>query len=214
MSAPTEDVDWAEADRGLIRDLGLTVLGLASYFVALVALDDGFAGLEGRAGWLAVAGCLALVGIAVVAQLAVPALRSRAARARRVQYALRRHADPGPGARTQADVGARRLARIGWAPWCLPFPVAALLAAGRWDRPPVAVPAALVLLGLTGAWFVVVRRQVRYARRWVADPPGPRREVPAPNALELWTGGRRLLALWLALTVVAAATGLLVAVLA
>ena len=212
MTAAPE-VDWAAVDRRARRREPLLVLPVAGWFVALVALSGGFFLWHGAGAWWAVAGYLVVLGVILVLRRVVPRLRRTAGVARRIQFALRHRVDPGPEARERTDVLARRQAALGWTTWSWPFFLAGLLTSGRWDRPAVAVPAAVVLLGLSGAGLLVVRRQVRDARRWVADPPGPARDVPPPNALERWTNGRRLVLAVVALALVGALGGVLISVL-
>ncbi|MGY1847149.1 hypothetical protein [Blastococcus sp. SYSU DS1021] len=94
--------------------------------------------------------------------------------------------DPGPGLRERADVQARYQAGVGWLVWVLPAGPAALLPGARWDRPVSTVPAALLVAGGAVGLTVWWRRRVAWARRWLADPPGPPREVPPPGRAERW----------------------------
>ena len=211
MTAPTEDVDWAAVERGRRGPAVLAVVAIAALLGSMVALQGGYAGFEGAAGWVAV-GILAALGVvgALVAR-AWPGSGARIVRARRVQYALRHHVDPGDPLRSEVDVAARRLIRVRWAVWYSPLVVVALLAGAQWERPAVAVPAALVLVGLVVAWAVVTRRQVQAAQRWTADPPGPPRELPGPSAVKRWTSPGRLLLTCLGVGVVGGVIGFAIA---
>jgi len=209
----TTTVDWTAVERRARRLDVLVTVPLVGWFASLVALTGGFVLWSGAGAWWAVAAYSASFVALLGLQRTVPRLRRTAELGHRVQFALRHHLDPGAGAREKADVLARRQAQLGWVPWSTPLPVAAFLLNGRWDRPATAVPAAVVLVGLSVAGAVLLHRQVRAARRWVAEPPGPPREVPPPTALERWTGGRRMLLVALALVVLGLLAGLLAALL-
>jgi hypothetical protein len=66
------------------------------------------------------------------------------------------------------------------------------------------------LLTLPVIGVLQVDRQVRQAQRWVADPPGPARDVPAPTAVDRWTGGRRVALASLGLGLVGGLLGVLI----
>jgi hypothetical protein len=127
----------------------------------------------------------------------VAVLRSRtseqAARNLRFRHALLHRVDPGPGLREKVDVSARQLSTVGWLWWVFLLTPVSFLLQGRWDRPLVAVPAAVVLAGAVVAFVLWWRRSAAAARRWVADPPGPDRAVPSPSRRERWVSGRRLI---------------------
>ena len=203
------DVDWAAVERRArwLDALAVPVLGI--WFASLAALT-GRSLLPGVTGWWPVAGLVVLLCLVLVLQRTVPHLRRNAEIGHRVQFALRHHVDPGPGARERADVFARRQARLRWVVWALPLVLLGVLAGGQWDRPAVAVPAALVFLAVVAVGGLQVDRQVRRARRWVADPPGPDREVPAPTAVDRWTSGRRLALASLGLGALAGLLGVLI----
>jgi hypothetical protein len=38
-------------------------------------------------------------------------------------------------------------------------------------------------------WALFMRRLYAAARRWVADPPGPPRDMPAPRRWQSWISG-------------------------
>ena len=207
----TADVDWTAVERGSRRQTVVAVLGVATFLGSLVALQGGYAGLEGPAGWIAAGVFAALAVVAVLVARGRPGSHQRSADARRVQYALRHHVDPGEPLRPRADVAARQAVRVRWLHWYWLLAVAALLAGGRWDRPAVAVPAALVLVAVVAGWAVVMRRQLQAAQRWVADPPGPPREDPELTAVERWTSGRRVLLVALGVVVVGVIAGFTIA---
>ena len=209
----TPDVDWAAVEqRGRRVDL-LAMAAVVAWFGSMAALTDGLFGWSGTGARWVVAGYVALFVLLMVLQRTVPALRRNVVVGRRVQYGMQHHVDPGPGAREKADLYARRQARLGWVVWTSLLLPVAVLANGRWDRPAVAVPAALVFLTVTAAAVLHVHRQVRWAQRWVADPPGPAREVPAPTAVDRWTSGRRLLLAGLGVVLVGVVAGVLVGLL-
>lgn len=208
------DVDWDAAEQRARRLDLLALLVLAGWFGSWAALTDGLFVWTGTGAWWAVAGYLVLFAVLLVLQRTVPRLRRTAAIGHRVQFALRRHVDPGPGAREKADVHARRQARLRWVVWSSPLLPLTALANGRWDRPAIAVPAAVVFLACTAVGVLQVDRQVRRAQRWVADPPGPDRDVAPPTRLETWTSGRRLVLAWGGLTVVGVLVGVLLALVA
>jgi hypothetical protein len=184
------ETDWAAVEHRARRADLLTLTVLGAWFASVTALTGRFV-VAGAGRWWVVGGVLVLMSVLLVLQRQVPRLRRSAELGHRVQFALRHHVDPGNGAREKADTGARRLARLRWVVWLSPVVALAVLAGGRWDQPAVAVPAALVFLAVVTAGVVHVHRQVREARRWVADPPGPAREVAPPSRLESWTTGRR-----------------------
>ena len=186
------DVDWDEAERhGRRTDLlAAPLFGLL--FASMVLLNGGeFAFVGGTAAWLVAAVPVLVVLLIIALQQTVTSMRARAAAGHRLQYALREHVDPGPQLRTRLDVHARYLASVSWSVWVFPLPVVVLLLAARWDRPATTVPAAAVLLVLTIAFAIYWRRMILAAQRWVADPPGPPREVPPPGRAERWTTGLR-----------------------
>ena len=209
----TPDVDWTAVEqRGRRVDL-LAMAAVVAWFGAMAVLTDGLFGWSGTGARWVVAGYVALLVLLLVLQRTVPALRRNVVVGRRVQYGMQHHVDPGPGAREKADLYARRQARLGWVVWTWLLLPVTVLANGRWDRPAVAVPAALVFLAVTAAAVLHVHRQVRWAQRWVADPPGPAREVPAPTAVDRWTSGRRLLLAGLGVVLVGVVAGVLVGLL-
>ena len=209
----TPPVDWAAVERRARRLDLLVVPVLACWFVSWAALTDGFGLFTGPGTWWAVAGYLALFVVLLVLQRTVPRMRRNTVLGHRIQYGLQHLVDPGPGAREKADVYARRQSRLGWVvrTWVL-LPLGVLVN-GRWERPSIAVPAALVFLALTAAAVLQVRRQVSRAQRWVADPPGPPREVPPPTAVDRWTSGRRLVLASVGIGLVGGVAGVLIGLL-
>jgi hypothetical protein len=203
------DVDWAVVEQRARRTDLLTLPVIGVWFASVAELT-GRVVVAGAARWWALAGVLVLFGLLLLLQRRVPRLRRDAELGHRVQYALRHGVDPGPGAREKADVGARRLARTRWVVWASPLPALAVLAGGRWSEPAIAVPAGLVFLTVSAAVVLQVDRQVRQAQRWVADPPGPARDVPAPTAVDRWTGGRRVALASLGLGLVGGLLGVLI----
>ena len=181
----SRDVDWAEVDRRGRRQELLSVPLVALAFAAMVLLRGGeFAFLEGRLAWLAAAvPVLVVVGVQVLTR-AVPRMRTRQAEAYRIQHALRQHVDPGPELRSRLDRQARYGAAVSWIVWVFPLAPIGLLLTARWDRPATTVPAAVVLVAVTAAFIAYFRRLTAAAQRWVADPPGPTREVPPPGRAE------------------------------
>ena len=206
------ETDWAAVEQRAWRTDLLVVPVLGAWFASVLALTGRFV-LAGVGAWWLLAGYLVLFCVLLVLQRAVPRLRRNAELGHRVQYALRHHVDPGPGAREKTDVLARRTARTRWVTVTSPLVALAVLAGGRWSHPAVAVPAAVVFLAVTAAGVLQVDRQVRRAQRWVADPPGPLRDAPAPTAVDRWTTGRRLLLASLGLGVVGGLVGVLVGLL-
>jgi hypothetical protein len=186
-----EQVDWSSVERDARRS-AVWAIGFAAFFASLVPLTGGFAFWEGRAAWIAVG---LFVAVGIVVQLVV-ILRSRtserAARNLRFRYALLHRVDPGPGVREKVDLAARQLSTVGWLWWVFPLTPVSFLLQGRWDRPLVALPAAVVLVGAVVAFVLWWQRSAAAARRWVADPPGPHRAVPPPSRRERWVSGRRL----------------------
>jgi hypothetical protein len=203
MSGPVEQVHWSVVERDARRSAVWAVVGFAAFFASLVPLTGGFAFWEGRAAWIAVG---LFVAVGVVLQVVV-LLRSRtserAARNLRFRYALLHRVDPGPGVREKVDVAARQLSTVGWLWWVFPLTPVSFLLQGRWDRPLVAVPAAVVLVCTVVAFVLWWRRSAAAARRWVADPPGPDRVVPPPSRRERWASGRRLVWVFVAVFVIA-----------
>jgi hypothetical protein len=207
VTEQVEHVDWDEVERRERRSGWPSYLVLTAVFVAITLLTGGFAFWKGRAGWVAVGVFVAAMALAQV----VFVLRARSgqrARMLRFRYALRHRVDPGPDVREKVDVAARQLAGMGGLWWIFPLGPAGLLLGGRWDRPLLSVPAALVLVGATVGLAVYWRRMTAAARRWVADPPGPEREVPPPTRRERLTTGRGLTWLFVGMLVVGVLIGL------
>jgi hypothetical protein len=99
--------------------------------------------------------------------------RGKWATRRIVADALREHRDPGPGHREDVDQAAMAGSRVD--PWLTPLValgVAAACAVTAWARsdPTVALPA-LPLMAWAITVFLVMRRAVRLAAWWLADPP-------------------------------------------
>ena len=209
-----DDVGWAEVERRGRRWNWLALPLLPAFLGAIVGLTGGFGFWEGRSAWVALGlYALAFVVLQVVA-VALPRLRTRQGQGYRIQYALRQHVDPGPDLRETTDVYARRMAGNGWMAWLFPFVPVSWLLAGQWDRPWVAVPSALVLVGCALAMTLWFRRQASAARRWVEDPAGPDRVGPEPKNWERWLFGRRLLWLMLGLFLITTVLAAVVSVLA
>jgi hypothetical protein len=187
-----EQVDWSAVERDARRSAVWAVVGFAAFFASLVPLTGGFAFWEGRTAWIVV-GLFVAAGIVLqVALLLRSRTSERAARNLRFRYALLHRVDPGPGVREKVDLAARQLSTVGWLWWVFPLTPVSFLLQGRWDRPLVALPAAVVLVGAVVAFVLWWRRSAAAARRWVADPPGPHRAVPPPSRRERWVSGRRL----------------------
>ena len=205
----TPDVDWAAVEERARRRELLTVPLLAAWFGSWAAVTGRFILWEGPGAWWAVTAYLVGFVVLLAAQRRVPRLHRNAVLGHRIQHALREHVDPGPEARGRTDVFARRQARLQWVVWMSPLIVIGVLAGGRWDRPGIAVPGAVVFVAVTAAGVRMLHRQFRDATRWVADPPGPERDVAPPTRLDTWTSGRRLWLLAGALFVLAVGAGLL-----
>jgi hypothetical protein len=211
MTAP--DVDWAEVERRGRRSNWLALPAVPLFFGAVVLLTGKYAFWEGTQAWLAVGAFVVFAVVMQVLSMVVPRFRARAGASFRIQYALRHRVDPGPELREKADRYAAQMAGNSWIAWLFPWWPIALVLTARWDAPARAVPSALVIVACVVALTVWWRRQTGAARRWVADPPGPARELAAPGRWARWMSGRRLL--WLMLGVVvatAASTAVLVAV--
>jgi hypothetical protein len=199
-----QTVDWARVERDGFRRNWLALLGVPAFFGAVVALTGRYAFWAGSRAWLVVAALVAF-GLAMQAvNTARPRLRARAAESFRLQYALRHRIDPGPDLRGKLDRYARRIADLSWITWLVPFLPVTFLLQGRWHRPLVAVPAAVVLLGFTAAIVLWWRRQTAAGRRWVDDPPGPDRDPPPLHRWERRLSGRRLMWILLGMLVLAA----------
>jgi hypothetical protein len=203
VSGSVEQVDWSAVERDARRSAVWAIVGFTAFFASLVPLTGGFAFWEGRAAWIVVG---LFVAVGIVLQVLV-LLRSRtserAARNLRFRYALLHRVDPGPGVREKVDLAARQLSTVGWLWWVFPLTPVSFLLQGRWDRPLVALPAAVVLVGAVVAFVLWWQRSAAAARRWVADPPGPHRAVPPPSRRERWVSGRRLV--WVLVAVFALA---------
>ncbi|MCZ2820096.1 hypothetical protein O2V63_07140 [Modestobacter sp. VKM Ac-2977] len=172
----SQDVDWVAVERRARLWGWGTVLLWTGWLAAIVVLTGSWALWTGRAAWVAVAAfsAIPLIGQALVQT--VPAWRRSQARTARATAAVHRHVDPGSGLRSRADALARQLARNAWAPWLfLALPVLFLLD-GRWERPVLAVPAAVAVVAGLLAHILWSRRNQRDARRWLTDPLGPVRE--------------------------------------
>ena len=185
------DVDWAQVERRGRRLQLVSVVPFVVGLAALVGLTGRWFLWEGAAAWIAVG---LFAGSVLVLQVIVRTVTRRRAgylEAFRIPYAVRHGIDPGPVVRERADSHARRMAANGWVVWLLPFAPPGLLLQGRWDRPLVAVPAALVLVGFFVTLIVWWRRTSAAARRWTSDPPGPSRSREPPR-WERWITGRGL----------------------
>jgi hypothetical protein len=196
-----QHVDWAEVHRRGRRLQVFSVLPFVVGLAALVGLTGRWLLWEGTAAWIAVGLFVLAVLLLQVITWTVTRRHARYAEAVRIPYAVRHGVDPGPAVRTRADSYARRMAGNGWLVWLLPFPPLGLLLQGQWDRPLVAVPSAVVLVGFFVALIVWWRRMSAAARRWVSDPPGPARSQEPPR-WERWVTGRGLVRILIALVTV------------
>jgi hypothetical protein len=183
----TAAVDWREVERRSRAREPIGVLLIGAVFIGWAASTDHLVGVAGTAKWLLVGGyLLCLVGMLAASRLH-PRLRTNAAAGHRMQYALRHHVDPGPELRERLDQQAAYLDRIVWFRWWVVFLIpAGYLMSARWDRPLVTVPAAIVVVGVV-AWAAIhLRRTYAAAKRWVADPPGPARQMPSLAGWQRW----------------------------
>jgi hypothetical protein len=207
QAAPWEQVDRAEVERRTRAREPLFVLVLVAVAVGWAGVADPSSGSQTpRSGssWPATSWsssrCSWRSG----------SLRDRGARARdgyRLVYALQEHVDPGSGLREKVDRQAGYMTRIVWFRWWLLLFPRGLLVGAPWDRPLIAVPSALVLVAGVVAWALYLRRPYGFARRWVADPPGPPREMPPPRRWERWISGWRLVWVFAVLLVTAIGVG-------
>jgi hypothetical protein len=93
------------------------------------------------------------------------------------ECAVLRHVDPGIGRYGRADGAARAFVDRRLSGWLFGLAFLALpLIAGSWDRPEWAVPGAVLLALCVAVQLAVLEREARAGRRWLADPPGPRRD--------------------------------------
>lgn len=180
-------VDWdAAVGRERRREVLLSLTGFVAFpALAVLRFDD----------WRLFNGG---VGLAVVAALGTAAWtfhRVRTGRTDRYRalHALRAHADPGPGLRTQSDELARQQAPNRYVFWLVPGALLLQAVPGRWDEPMVALPAAAVLVACLLPLTVDQYRLGRAAKRWLDDPPGPSRGdepgwVPPPR--KQWASSR------------------------
>jgi hypothetical protein len=109
-----------------------------------------------------------------------------------VVHAVQQHLDPGPGLRERADRLARRWSGGGWYRFAFPLIAVPLLFDGRWERPATAIPGALMVVGTFATGTLWWHRMTTRARRWVADPPGPRRDVEPAGTWEQLLSSRRV----------------------
>lgn len=180
MTGPTDDVDRTAVGRGRQwrRWLSLAAVMVCSA-AFVVVLSGSIPALLGPLGWAVVAAYL-IACLVADRQGRRPDERRRSADARRIEHALREHLDPGPELRERADRQAQHLSRAGWSAPVFPLLLLTLLDDAPWDRPALAVPAVVVLAGGLGVLMLFVLRSARDARRWLADPPGPPRQLPPP----------------------------------
>lgn len=186
-----EDVDWAEVERRGRRLQLVSAVPFVVGLAALVGLTGRWFLWEGAPAWIAAGLFAGAVLVLQVIAWTITRRRANHLEAFRIPYAVRHGVDPGPGVRAKADSYARRMAANGWLVWLLPFAPLGLLLQGRWDRPLVAVPSAIVLAGFVVALTVWWRRTSAAARRWVNAPPGPSRSQEPPR-WERWVTGRGL----------------------
>jgi hypothetical protein len=205
-----QDVDWAEVERRGRRLNWLAFLGVPVFFAAIVLLTGGYALWKGTGAWAAVGALTLYLVVMQALSIVVPRFRTRTGQAFRLQYALRHRVDPGPDLREKTDGYARRMAGNAWFVWLVPFLPLSFLLDGQWDRPLQAVPSAIVLVGSAVAMMLWWRRQARAARQWLADRPGPERDLPPLTRYERWLTGRRLIWLMVALVGLGVVLGLAV----
>lgn len=190
MTEQPEHIDWDEVERRAREREPLVTLTFIAVVAGWAGLSEQLFSFSGTAKWIVAAVYAGTFLLLLVAQRVHPRFRARNAEGYRLQYALRRHVDPGPELRGKVDRQAGHMARIVWFRWwlLLLLPVGPLIAA-PWDRPLVTVPSALVLVAGVAAGALSMRRLYADARRWVSDPPGPPRELPPPRRWERWFSG-------------------------
>jgi hypothetical protein len=213
VSAPAEEIDWAEAVRAERRREWWTWPFLIAFFLGMVLVRRGFGLWSGAAGWLALAIYLVFFGVLITVSLLSRRLRERNATAYRLRAAVRRHVDPGPELRARADRMARYVASLGWVAWAFVLGPVGMTIGGRWDHPVPTAVGTVLLLGAAGSWSLWWLRWRAEGRRWLADPPGPPRELPPVTWVERWTTCRRVRWIVLAVLVVGIGGGLLVVLL-
>lgn len=210
MASGPAGVDWDDEVRGERRRQLLVLLALPALPLGALLLTGRFLGLSGRSGWLAGAVYVALLPMLAAASSLVPRWRASRERGSRMTVALRHHVDPGPDLRSRVDRMAVAQARIGWMWPFVPLGLVGLLSGARWDRPAAAATGSALLATLVVAWSVWWFRWTRSARRWLADPPGPTRELPPLTTLQRWLTGPRALLLFSGLAVAAVLVSLLI----
>lgn len=184
------EIDWTAVERRARAREPVGVLTIIAFFIGWAASTDHFVGTAGSVKWLLVSGYVLLLVCLLTASRLHPRTRARAADGYRMQYALRAHVDPGPTLRERVDRQAAYMDRIVWFRWWLVFFIPlGLLVSARWDRPLVTVPAVLVVEAVTVSAAVYLRRLYGAAERWVADPPGPPREMPQLGRWQRWASG-------------------------
>lgn len=193
MREPAGELDWDEAERRERRRELWGLPGIAAFFVG-VDLVTGHVGFwTGGAAWAWVGLLLAFLLLMTAASRLTPRLRAGSAGSYRIRTALSHHIDPGPEWRVRTDRAARYWAGVSWIGWIAPIGPIVFLLDGQWDRPVAAAAGTVLLVGAVSAWILWWRSQVRAARRWLADPPGPSRAALRPTTAERWlTGGRGL----------------------
>jgi hypothetical protein len=127
--------------------------------------------------WLGWA-CFALVlGALLWWQHGTDAGRRRQDEGLLAESAVLRYVNPGPGRHGRADDTARAFVGRRLSGWLVTLAFLALpLIGGRWDRPGWAVPGAVLLVLGGTVQLLALEREARAGRRWLADPPGPRRD--------------------------------------
>ncbi|NEK86326.1 hypothetical protein GCU60_11225 [Blastococcus saxobsidens] len=156
-----------------LRHLALTAPPLV-VGVALLRLEPA----QWSAGGWGTAGAFSAM-LALVAWALLGTERGRRPQSRRLlaEYAVRRHADPGPGRRQAADRRAADMARMRiLGPLFLLVLLAPHLALAAWEDLATTIPGAACALVAALLLLAESCREARAGRHWLADPPGPPRD--------------------------------------
>jgi hypothetical protein len=175
LEQPT-GVDVAVAVRERSRHEALLLATALPCFVAGIVLLDHDPGGWSRTVWAGSAAAAVVAAVLVWALLVSAPGRRRQEKRYLAEYAVLHHCDPGLGRYGEADLRAR--AMTAQQTFGLVVSFFALVQAARADSgEPVQAWAGLLLLTL-GVVVLVgdALRQARAGRRWLADPPGPRRD--------------------------------------